>query len=116
MRESHGVVLVAAVDVHLPATRLRGREDHLVSQPLEHGDRRASRLREHRVGDAGDEQRDPHASGSFVRALDRRSPALAGEPLGMAAAPERLDRIGINADLLAQACEQRAYIGLECLE
>ncbi len=116
MCEPRCFVLVAAVDVHLPAARLRGGEDDLVAEPFEDGDRCASRFREHRVGDAGDEQRDPHASGSFVRALDRRSSAFAGQPFGVAAAAERLDRIGFDADLRPQASDQRAHVGLERLE
>ena len=57
-----------------------------------------------------------HASGSFVRALDRRSPAFVGQPFGVAAAAERLDRIGLDADLGPQARNRGAYIGLERLE
>ena len=51
---------VAAVDVHLAATRLLGGKHDLVPEPLEHAHGRAPGLGEHRVADAGDEQRDAH--------------------------------------------------------
>src|SRR5262249_34693709 len=55
-------VAVAAVRMELPAARLRVREHDLVPESLEDRDRRPADLREDRVADAGDEQRDSHAS------------------------------------------------------
>ena len=51
---------VTGVDVHLPATNLSGREDHLVSQPLQQGHRGLRDIREQRITEAGGDQRDPH--------------------------------------------------------
>jgi hypothetical protein len=51
---------VAGVRVHLAAAGLLAREDDLVPEPLEHGDGRLPGLREERVVQAGDEERDPH--------------------------------------------------------
>jgi len=59
--ESLGVTSIATVQVHLAAARLLGREHDLVTEPLQHLDRRAPGLGKQRVADAGDEQRDPHA-------------------------------------------------------
>ena len=49
---------VAGVGVHLAAAGLLEREHDLDPEPLEHGHGRLSDLREERVGEAGDEQRD----------------------------------------------------------
>ena len=56
------LVAVAAVQVHLPAAGLLGREHDLVAEPLEHRDRRPRSLRESVSAEAGDEERDPHVS------------------------------------------------------
>ena len=65
------LVVVARVAVHLPAARLLGRELDLAAQPLQHRDRRAPRLGEQRVVEAGDEQRDPHGRGVCSRPAQR---------------------------------------------
>jgi hypothetical protein len=57
-REPDALVVVAAVQVHLPAAGLLLGEHDLVPEPLEHLDRRLRGLGEERVTDAGDEERD----------------------------------------------------------
>ena len=67
--EARRVVLVAGVRVHLPAARLRLREDDLVAEPLEDGHGGPGDVGEEDVAEAGDEEGDPHAG------------LLAGEPV-----------------------------------
>ena len=50
---------VAGVQVHLPAAGLLAPELDLVTQPLEHLDDGLAGLRRERVGQTGDEERDP---------------------------------------------------------
>ena len=64
-REARSLVAVAAVQVHLAAARLVGRERDLVPESLEHLDAGARGLGEESVSDAGDEERDPHAVACF---------------------------------------------------
>ena len=60
LEQPAGLVLVARVDVHLPTTRLLQRKLDLAAQPLEQLDDRPPGLREQRVVETGDEQRDLH--------------------------------------------------------
>ena len=64
-REARSLVAVAAVQVHLAAARLVGRERDLVPQSLEYLDAGARGLGEESVSEAGDEERDPHAVACF---------------------------------------------------
>jgi hypothetical protein len=59
-RQRHALARIAGVHVHLPAAGLLEREVHLAAQPLEQAHRRAARLREERVVEAGDEEADAH--------------------------------------------------------
>ena len=58
--ERQRFALIAAVDVHLTATRLTRREDHLVAEALEQHDRRLRRPREEGVRETRGEQCDAH--------------------------------------------------------
>ena len=69
--------LVAAVEVHLAAARLRLRELDLVAEVPEQPDRRLPDLREEQVVEAGDEQPDAHQA----------APRLARQPTSRDAAP-----------------------------
>jgi hypothetical protein len=51
---------VAGVEVQLPAAGLRLRERHLLPEAFEQGDRGPAHVREQRVHQARDQQRDPH--------------------------------------------------------
>ena len=73
-RQHRGVGLIAGVEMHLAAAGLLRRELNLVAEPLEDPARRADRIREHRVGDAGREQRYPHVRAAVTRSLDIGSP------------------------------------------
>ena len=64
---------IAGVDVHLAAAGLGLRDDDLVAEALEQSHGRATHRREHRVDEAGDEQRDAHA-GSVARRVRSGSP------------------------------------------
>ncbi len=52
--------LIAAVDVHLPATRLRFRKRDFVTQPLQNLDHGLSGFREKGVVITGDKERNAH--------------------------------------------------------
>ena len=54
------LLLVSGVDMHLATAGLLGRKLNDLAQPLQHPYRRLSHLREHGIGQASDEQRDPH--------------------------------------------------------
>ena len=64
-RERQPVVGVARVEVHLPAAGLLLGEVDLAAEALQQLDDRPARLREQRVVEAGDEQRDPHRGGAY---------------------------------------------------
>jgi hypothetical protein len=63
--------------VHLAAAGLPAGEDDLVAEPPQHLHGRPAGLREERVADAGDEERDPHPADSItgapVRYLDPKN-------------------------------------------
>ena len=67
--ERERLVAVAAVQVQLPAAGLLAREDDLVAEPLQHGDRRLRRLRKQRVTETGDEEADAHAPDHRIRVV-----------------------------------------------
>src|SRR6478735_6218759 len=79
--EARRVVLVAGVRVHLPAARLRLREDDLVAEPLEEGHRGAGDVGEQHVAEAGDEEGDPHVGLLAVEpvAVDARAMSSGGK-------------------------------------
>jgi len=58
--QRQGLVEVAGIDVHLPATGLRGGEVHFVAEPLQQQHRGFGRFGEQRVGQAGREQCNAH--------------------------------------------------------
>jgi len=61
------ILLIAGVDVHLSATGLLRREDHLVPEPLEQQRRRLRHPREEHVTETGDEQPDAHTPNLVAR-------------------------------------------------
>ena len=74
-RKPRGFGRIAAVQMHLAATRLLRREDDLVPEPLEHRDRGAGGLGRERVGETRYEERDAQTSetSNKIGSLRRRS-------------------------------------------
>ncbi len=64
---------VAGVGVHLPAAGLLERHRHVVPEPRQQPVRRPAHVGEQRVGQAGDEQRDPHAHSFTPDGSNRRT-------------------------------------------
>src|ERR1700730_6930104 len=74
--ERDRLLLVARVDVHLPAAGLAGREGDLVAETLQQPDGRPPDRRVQRVAEAGDEQGDAHQSAGRIRRATRARPRL----------------------------------------
>ena len=87
-RKPRGFGRIAAVQMHLAATRLLRREDDLVPEPLEHRNRGAGGLGRERVGETRYEERDAQTSET-----SNKLGSLRGEAGGRARAggPSRSD-------------------------
>ena len=117
-----GLALVAGVEVHLAAARLREGKVHLHPETFEDLDGRPARLGEERIVEAGYKERHAHRSvppPSYLRApmIDHSRSSRPGRrgrssPVAIAAAGHRhLRRLSRRPDLLRD--QEREHVGLE---
>src|SRR4029079_4113770 len=98
--ELERLVAIAAVRVHLAATRLLDGEYDLVPEPLQELDRRSAGLRVERVAETRHEERDPHHTtvleGRRCSSSTSRSACTASRPMSSRVARVALPRCGVR--------------------